>query len=214
LVFPILLALWFIGGGKKDDKDKAAALLSQSLEDAKTDRYGECVSAAVQAFRLDSGLAEAYLNAGWCQAKLGRWDDAIGNTQQALRLRPDLQMARNNLNWMLQQKRGSSQPSAPPAVLPPSPAADSALTLSLQHAQGHRYPECAEAARKAIELKPDMPEAYNNLGFCTANMGKLDEAIGELREALRLKPDFQLANNNLNWVLSEKAKAGGRAGGK
>ena len=43
--------------------------------------------------------------------------------------------------------------------------------------------------REAMRLKPDYPEAHNNLGVTLKDQGKLDEAIAEYREALRLKPD-------------------------
>ncbi len=188
----------------------ATTMVAQSLEAAKAERFGDCVKAAERATKLDPKSPEAFSNLGWCSAKLGNWKDGIENTREALRLRPNMETARNNLNWMLAEV--SKATNRAPAN--DAPSADSALALSLQHANERRFPECVSAARQAIAQRPDMAEAHNNLGYCYAAMGKWDEGIASVREALRLKPDFALARNNLVWMLQEKIKAGGRAGQK
>ncbi len=55
-----------------------------------------------------------------------------------------------------------------------------------------------EAYDKAIELKPDFVEAYNNRGLAKAELGQPehDPAIKDYDEALRLKPDLAEAYNN------------------
>jgi tetratricopeptide (TPR) repeat protein len=49
----------------------------------------------------------------------------------------------------------------------------------------------------AIQLEPNFPDAYNNLGNALRGSGDLDEAILCYRAALRLKPDHPHAYNNL-----------------
>ncbi|MEJ5301269.1 MAG: FlgO family outer membrane protein [Thermodesulforhabdaceae bacterium] len=44
--------------------------------------------------------------------------------------------------------------------------------------------------KKAIEVCPDMEEAYNNLGLALEEKGLLDEALNAYRKASELKPDF------------------------
>ena len=218
-VFPILLVLWFLGSGREREKKSAADLLAQSLADAQAHRYSECLASANQAIQADSSVAEAHNNAGWCAANLGRWEEGIRQEREALSLRPDMELAKNNLAWMEQQKaNANARPSAapiattPPGAKPATTAADAALLMSLQHAQAHRFLECMVAAREATLLNTESAEAYNNLGYCAASMGKLDEGIIALNQALRLRPDFPLARNHLAWALSEKAKAQGTAG--
>ncbi len=58
--------------------------------------------------------------------------------------------------------------------------------------------------RNAISLKPDYPEAHNNLGAAAIWKGDLDGAIAEFHEAIRLKPDYPEAHNNLGAAASEK----------
>lgn len=61
-----------------------------------------------------------------------------------------------------------------------------------------------ECLRKAIRLKPDFPEAHNNLGVALEALGRLDEAVLAHREALRLRPDYAECHNNLANVLQKR----------
>ena len=76
--------------------------------------------------------------------------------------------------------------------------------MSLQYHQAGKYQECIDAARKALRLKPDYPEAYNNIAAAYEAMSMWDPAIEAAQQALRLKPDYQLAKNNLAWSMSQK----------
>ena len=210
-LFPAVLVAWLVypsvSGTLASGKSKEAAkpLLQQSFTDANAGRFPECVSSAQRAVRLDPRMAEAYINIGWCSAKLGRWDEGITNTREALRLNPNMDIAAKNLNWMVAQK---AEVDRQPAGSTPAIAA---LLVSLQHALGHRYQECVDASRQAIQLNPAMAEAYNNLGYCYASLGNLDDGITNLREALRLRPNFPLASNNLSWAMGKQATAHGAA---
>jgi hypothetical protein len=64
-----------------------------------------------------------------------------------------------------------------------------------------RFDEALAAAQRAIELRPDYPDAFNNLGMVFLSMHRLDEACGAFRRALALKPDFVLAEFNLGTTL-------------
>jgi tetratricopeptide (TPR) repeat protein len=87
-----------------------------------------------------------------------------------------------------------------------SGSAEYFIDLSLAHYQVGRWKECADAARKALELRPDFPEAYNNIAVAHHELGEWDLAIEAANEALRLKPEFQLAKNNLAAALKQKEK--------
>ena len=58
----------------------------------------------------------------------------------------------------------------------------------------------AETLRRVTTLKPDWPEAHNNLGFALGNSGRFKEAIAAHAEALRLKPDYAGALFNLAYA--------------
>ena len=52
------------------------------------------------------------------------------------------------------------------------------------------------ALNKAIELKPDFDEAYNNRGVVKNFLGRHQDAIADYDIAIRLKPDFAEAYSN------------------
>lgn len=81
------------------------------------------------------------------------------------------------------------------------------LNLSLQYYQVGQYEKCIETARKALTLKPDFPEAYNNIGSAHIMLKQYDEALLALNKALSLDPNNQLAKNNIAWAEAEKKKA-------
>ena len=84
--------------------------------------------------------------------------------------------------------------------------ADTFLDASLRLYQAGDFRGSIDAARQALVLRPDLPEAHNNIAAGFASLGQWDEAIAAAREALRLKPDFPLARNNLAWAEAEKRK--------
>ena len=97
----------------------------------------------------------------------------------------------------------SAIPYRPFAKSKPAHTADEFLNQSLQAAQARRYPECIAAAQEAAKLAPS-PEAYNNIGWCSAQMGDWNEGIRNATQALKLKPDMERARNNLLWMTSQR----------
>ncbi|OPX21719.1 MAG: hypothetical protein B1H03_06060 [Planctomycetales bacterium 4484_113] len=54
--------------------------------------------------------------------------------------------------------------------------------------QHGKYDEAAKHYRKAIELKPDFAEAYNNLGIVLCELGHYVESEASLQQSLQLRP--------------------------
>jgi tetratricopeptide (TPR) repeat protein len=106
----------------------------------------------------------------------------------------------------LQDSRDESEKSveAPKAPEGPSPAALTRHAAEL--CQDRKYEECLEEAQKAIEIRPDYAEAYNNKAYALIAMNRLDEAIRDFREAVRLKPDYTTAKENLARALKQKRR--------
>ncbi|WP_428484230.1 tetratricopeptide repeat protein [Rhodopila sp.] len=67
------------------------------------------------------------------------------------------------------------------------------------HLQG-RPSEAEPFYRKAVQLDPELKEAWMNLGLVALSLGKAEEAQQCQREALRLDPDMADAHNNLGMV--------------
>ena len=66
--------------------------------------------------------------------------------------------------------------------------------------------EAIEAYNKALAIKPDYAEAYNNMGNALKEQGKLEEAIEAYNKALAIKPDYAEAYNNMGVTLKEQGK--------
>ena len=66
--------------------------------------------------------------------------------------------------------------------------------------------EAIEAYNKALAIKPDYAEAYNNMGNTLQEQGKLEEAIEAYNKALAIKPDYAEAYNNMGNALQEQGK--------
>ena len=59
----------------------------------------------------------------------------------------------------------------------------------------------------ALRLRPDYPEALNNMAFPFMQSGRWPEAIEYLQHAVRVKPDFAAAHNNLGIALYRSGNA-------
>lgn len=65
----------------------------------------------------------------------------------------------------------------------------------------------AEAAfRRALALRPDFPEALNNLAVNLQDQGRLAEAVQHYQHALTLRPGFHGVRSNMLFCLSQMAE--------
>ena len=62
------------------------------------------------------------------------------------------------------------------------------------------------AFKKVISIKPNHPDAYNNISVALKDQGKLDEAIEACKKAISLNPNYATAYSNLGNVLGEQYK--------
>ncbi|MGC1248328.1 MAG: tetratricopeptide repeat protein, partial [Spirulinaceae cyanobacterium] len=56
---------------------------------------------------------------------------------------------------------------------------------------------------KAIEIKPDLYQAWNNRGAALEKLGKYQEAIFSYDKALEIQPDDQIAIENRRLLLEK-----------
>jgi len=66
--------------------------------------------------------------------------------------------------------------------------------------------EAIAAYNKALSIKPDHAEAYNNMGVTLQDQGKLGEAIAAYNKALSIKPDYAEAYCNMGLALQDQGK--------
>ena len=81
-------------------------------------------------------------------------------------------------------------------VPPPRPSgpvatpAEEEYNKGIRAKRGKEWSVATASFRKAVELKPDYAEAWNELGYALRNSGDYPESIKAYDEALRLKPRF------------------------
>ena len=157
------------------------------------------------------------------------WPAVDRQAQETLLVAPKDVTARNFLNNQADRAaalpppvfpvaQAAPPPLPPPAAVkaattnaPPKPgSADAMLILSDAAFQAGRYSEAVLAAKRALALRPDFPEAYNNLSAAYNALHQWDEGIQNAMQAVRLRPDYQLAKNNLQWALSQKQQSQNR----
>ena len=141
-------------------------------------------------------------------AELKNWQALDRLIAETLELAPDdataseMLAARANRGQELAAAEQAARANATP---------ESLVELSHLYFQAGRFEDSIAAAKKALALRPDYAEAYNNLAAAYNSMQRWDDGIQAAVQAIRLKPDFQLARNNLMWALGQREKAAGHA---
>lgn len=87
--------------------------------------------------------------------------------------------------------------------------------LALQYDYGHEdkeitLPRAEEAINHALDLDPNLAEAYASLGLLYSNRHRGSAAIRELKRAVELQPGYAEAHNWLSWnyqLLGQPVKA-------
>jgi serine/threonine protein kinase len=170
---------------------------------------------AAQAYRkfvdLKPDEAGGHTKLGIILAELKQLPAAEASLKKALELKPDDAEARVNLASVLKSQG---------KLVAPGPAAKETAVAKRKEAGAHymragllniqfKWPEAIEAYRKAIELRPDFAEAYNDLA-CTINTPgrhrKMPDAVAALRKALELRPGDANMLQNLAVMLAADDK--------
>ncbi len=71
-----------------------------------------------------------------------------------------------------------------------------------------RRPEALAHLQNALRLRPDYPEAENNMGLYLAQIELCEAAIPHFETAVRIRPDLTQAYNNLALCLTRNGKYG------
>lgn len=79
----------------------------------------------------------------------------------------------------------------PPPVRPTAaPSAEQEYGRGIAARNAKDWAAAAGAFRKAVDLRPAYPEAWNELGFALRNQGRYPDSLKAYDEALRLRPNF------------------------
>jgi tetratricopeptide (TPR) repeat protein len=168
-------------------------------------RPAEAVASLEEALRLRPDYAEAHNNLGTVYQSRSNLAEAIACYRRALELQPQNVQARQNLEVALASAGMAS--AAPPA--PSSVEADPARAQNVRGinlAQTGQWQEAEACFREAVRLRPNYPDALNNLGNVLYFAKKLDEAVECYKEVVRLAPDHAGAFSNLAEVVRQQGQ--------
>jgi Tfp pilus assembly protein PilF len=59
---------------------------------------------------------------------------------------------------------------------------------------------------RVVQLRPDLPEAYNNLGVAFKKKGEMEKALANFNRALELRENYAEARSNRGWVYADQRK--------
>src|SRR5205085_1316051 len=136
-----------------------------------------------------------------------KWPEAITSYRKALELQPRFAQAQRNLEAVLASGAAAGEP--PPIREGVPPAGDPARTCNVRGialAREGRWDESIASFREAVRLRPNYPDAFNNLGNVLWFQRKLDEAVTAYEEAVRLAPNDAGAYANLGVVLRHQER--------
>jgi len=80
------------------------------------------------------------------------------------------------------------------------------FNLGIRFAVAGRQEEAIAALYRALDLRPDFPEAHFNLALALQEQNNLTQAIHHFQQAVRLKPEFAEAHYNLGHALFASKK--------
>ena len=147
--------------------------------------------------------AEYYLQLGDAFSNAGRFEEAVPAYEDALRREPKSAAAMERLALCLSSlKQYSRAESRLNQALDLAPNAATWIQLGMVRLQQGKAPDASAAFEKAIELDPEMPDAYNTAGAIWFEIGDTARAETELRHAIRLQPNSAPAHDNLGNLLS------------
>ncbi|OCQ89762.1 prenyltransferase [Nostoc sp. MBR 210] len=75
----------------------------------------------------------------------------------------------------------------------PEQQCDLLINLGRLYSAGQDYKEAIASYDKALEIKPDKHEAWNNRGIALRNLGRNEEAVASFDKALEIQPDDAIA---------------------
>jgi predicted CXXCH cytochrome family protein len=150
--------------------------------------------------------SEPYFRLGEALRKVGRTAEAISAFRRAIDLSPadsrgyvaasELMLATGGIDASIALLR--------PALLRMPKNAAILNSLAIVYSSNGRFDEALPLLTKAVELSPDDPLSWLNLGVCREAKGDLKGAARDYRRSLVLQPDFVRAREYLKRVGARK----------
>jgi tetratricopeptide (TPR) repeat protein len=186
-----------------------ALLINLAIAENATRQSAEAEQHFNEALRLAPSSPGSYTYYARYLLSHSRADEARALLQRALELSPNDLYARELLKEA--QTRASELAVAPlagveinqPLNKPALQTPQFYLGLSLQFYREERYIEAIFACRRALDLRPDYAEAWNNMGAVYNKLGRYEEAAAACERALLYKPGYENARINLQYARAK-----------
>ena len=159
---------------KASKPDSAIAQVNLGSLYAQKQQWREAIACYREAIRLNPNCAEAYFKLAKVLVKLGKQDQALECLYRALSLNPQIAVGSKHLQLG---------------------------NMLLQHQQ---IPQAIACYRQAIQLQPDLIEAYLLLGQTLETQNKGNEAIDCYQKATQIQPTCWQAYHALGDLLSKQ----------
>jgi predicted CXXCH cytochrome family protein len=148
--------------------------------------------------------AEYYLQQGDAWRNAGRFQEALAAYEEGVRREPESVAALERLALCLPLlKQNVRAETVLKQLLERAPGAASGwVQLGLVQLGEGKTSDAIAAFEKALQLDPDLPDAYNLAGAIWFETGDSVKGEAALRNAIRIQPNHAPAHNNLGNLLS------------
>jgi tetratricopeptide (TPR) repeat protein len=156
-----------------------------------------------RAVDLNPGRIDGYNSLAVMAAEEGDWEHAVWRYRELLAVAPDFVEVRCSLAQALLalgRKEEARHEWETAAYL--VPAAGQALAeLALSYLEDGQAEQALDYARRAVQVRPDLPEAHFALGMTARALRRREEALRALEEAARLFPEGSPGRRRTEEVL-------------
>ena len=170
--------------------------------------YPEARKCLSEAVRLNPQDADAWNNLGSISGTEEKYDEALDQFRHAALANPNHLDAVENMMriYRFQGRAADAQKTLEELISHAPEIADLHLALAMTLVAQNDLKRSREELETSIRLKPNNPDALNNLGAVLLRMGLSAEALERFEECRRLAPDFDRAVINAALVYN----SGGR----
>ncbi|HEY0796077.1 MAG TPA: FG-GAP-like repeat-containing protein [Acidisarcina sp.] len=162
-----------------------------------------------EAARLNPHDADAWNNLGMISGEEEKYDEALDEFRHAALLDPNHELAVENMMriYRFQGRAADAQKALEELIAEAPRNAGLHLALAMSLVAQNDLQRARDELETSIRLKPDSPDAINNLGAVLLRMGQTGEALKQFEEARRLAPDFDRAAINAALVYNSTGQA-------
>lgn len=170
-------------------------------------QISQAINLYYKAIELNPDLPQAHVNLGSMFYRQGHFQKAIASYQKAIQLQPDMAPAYWNLAKVWQQLGKSEEAvSSQQKALELNPhlgGVEFSLNEGYKLAEAGKLEEAIKVWQAVIKLKPDLAEAYAQIGIILRNQGYFSEAIQHLKKAIEIQPNYATAHQHLCGILRD-----------